>query len=405
MAVITPFLTVSPKVILAGETVVLTWGGSDPGSTYYVQRSSNNGSSWGAVLSNTSLTTHSLAINVNTLFRVRAYKNGEYSSYSTIESVTVAVPLTVPVVTVSPTSLPGGGLATISWTDSGVGADYDIQKSVDNGVTWTNIATGYTSLSITDNVTKTTQYRVRAHRNVTYTDYSIPKEVVYIDLPTTPSVLIPASITVSTAFNVSWSGGNGGTFYVERSINGGTYTVLLSNTTATSKSETPTSSWTSVRYRVRAYLNGYYSDYGYSNTINIRAQTPTVTIPSKIMQRNDFTVSWSSATTGSVYTVERSINGGTYTAILTSTSSTSKVETPLDTWTSVRYRVTANHGGANSVLGYSSTVTVDPFFPKLKVMQGGGVKTGIAGWVLVGGVLKRVKDIWIMTGGVLKKLS
>lgn len=403
MAVITPFLSVSPRVILAGETVVLTWGGSDPGSTYYVQRSGNNGLSWGAVLSNTTLTTHSLAINVDTLFRVRAYKNGEYSSYSTIESVTVAAPLTVPVVTVSPTSLPGGGLVTISWTDSGIGADYDIQKSVDNGATWTNIATGYTSLSITDNVTKTTQYRVRAHRNVTYTDYSIPKEVVYIDLPTTPSVLIPASIAVGSAFSVSWSGGNGGTFYVERSINDAAYTVLLSNTTTTSKSETPTSSWTSVRYRVRAYLNGYYSDYGYSNKINIRAQTPTVTIPSKIKQGNDFTVSWSSATTGSVYTVERSVNGGSYSRLLTNTTTTSMTETPLETWTSVRYRVIANHGGANSEWGYSSTVTVYPLFPKLKVMQGGVVRTGIDGWVKVNGTLRKITDIWVMVNGTLRK--
>ncbi|MDD4690075.1 MAG: hypothetical protein PHE51_10060 [Eubacteriales bacterium] len=172
MAVITPFIQASPRAILSGETVTLTWGGSGAGATYDVQRSVDNGSRWIFILNSTTTTTYNLTLTQNNLFRVRASVGGVLSAFSEIESVQIVAPLTVPVITVSPTSLPVGGLATISWTDSGTGADYDIQKSIDRGGTWANIATGITSLSITDHVFKTTQYRVRAKKGSQITEWS-----------------------------------------------------------------------------------------------------------------------------------------------------------------------------------------------------------------------------------------
>lgn len=318
-------------------------------------------------------------------------------------------PPATPTLTV-PTQVEHGETFTVSWQTYLIGTTFEVGRSV-NGGSYSTLSTAQTGGSYTDTALSSwtsVKYRVRAKKDNETSSYGYSIEipvVVPLPKPTVPTISMPSSITANTGFTLSWSGGNGGTFYIDRSINGGAYSVLLENASNTSRTETPSSSWTSVKYRIRAFLNSQYSGYAYTNTISVKAQTPTVSTSPRIMHRNTYEVNWSSATTGAKYTVDRSVNGGSYTRLFTDTTTTSITESPLDTWTSVRYAVIANHGGANSSWGYSSNMAVDPFFPKLKVMQGGSVKTGIAGWVLVGGVLKRVKDIWIMTGGVLKKLS
>jgi hypothetical protein len=89
--------------------------------------------------------------------------------------------------------------------------------------------------------------------------------------PSTPSsITVPSTVKVGESFTVSWSSSSGATrYYLERSINGGSYTQVYSGTSR-SYSDTALASWNTVSYRVRAYNSDGYSSYKTSATIIIQ---------------------------------------------------------------------------------------------------------------------------------------
>lgn len=406
-----------PSTVSAGNTITISWT-QERNTTYSIRRQVNLATANWQNINTPILNSYSETAQASwyqVKYHVSGMDNNGFLDSGETGWITVTggtpppEPPPTPTLTV-PTQVEHGDTFTVSWGTYLIGTTFEVGRSV-NGGSYSTLSTAQTGASYSDTALSSwtsVKYRVKATKGSETSGYGYSIDipvVVPVPKPTVPTISMPSSITANTGFTLSWSGGNGGTFYIDRSINGGAYSVVLENTSSTSKTETPTSSWLNVKYRIRAFLNGYFSDFAYTNTISVKAQTPTVSTSPRIMHRNNFTVSWSNATTGSVYTVERSVNGGSYSTLLTNTTTKSRTETPLDTWTSVRYRVTANHGGANSDVGYSPTMPVDLFFPKLKVMQGGGVKTGIAGWVMVDGTVRRIKEMWVMVDGVLKKLQ
>lgn len=88
--------------------------------------------------------------------------------------------------------------------------------------------------------------------------------------PTPSSITVPSTVKVGESFTVSWSSSSGATrYYLERSINGGSYTQVYSGSSR-SYSDTALASWYTVRYRVRAYNSDGYSSYRTSDTIIIQ---------------------------------------------------------------------------------------------------------------------------------------
>ncbi len=350
-----------PSTVSAGNTITISWT-QKRFTTYSITRQVNlTTANWqdinAPVLNSYSETAqatwyqvryHVSGMNTNTGF----LDSGE-TGWITVTGGTPPPPLLDTPELAVPTQVEHGETFTVLWGVYPVGTSFEVGRSV-NGGTYSTLSAAQTGTSYSDTALTSwtsVKYRVRATKGTETTSYgysiSIPV-VPPLAEPTVPTISMPSSITANTSFTLSWSGGNGGTFYIDRSINGGAYSSILANTSNTSRIETPTSSWLNVRYRIRAYLNGQFSDYAYTNIASIPVQTPTVSIPSKIMHRNDFTVSWSSATTSAKYNVERSINGGSYSRLLTNTTTTSRTETPLDTWTSIRYRVNGNLGGLDS---------------------------------------------------------
>lgn len=97
---------------------------------------------------------------------------------------------------------------------------------------------------------------------------------------TTPTVLVPQSVTPGVSFQINWSDLNGTTaeYDIEESVNGGTYQRIASNWGSKSYSRTASSAWNVVKYRVRAIENMQTSAWGYSADIIVETTFPKMSV-------------------------------------------------------------------------------------------------------------------------------
>lgn len=101
--------------------------------------------------------------------------------------------------------------------------------------------------------------------------------------PTVPSSISVGTPTSGKTFTVSWGeskddDGDDIKYYLERSVNGGSYTVVRSGVTTRSYTDKPLSTWSTVAYRVRAYDGKAYSGYITSSTVTVLHDTTPPTI-------------------------------------------------------------------------------------------------------------------------------
>jgi hypothetical protein len=289
---------------------------------------------------------------------------------------------TVPPSLTVPTGGSAGASKTISWgastADPAAGlAGYRLECSI-NGGAYTAIYTG-TALTYTHTVptsAKTVQYRVMATGLTSGTNsaYRTGNSVTVTNsAPSTPaSISYPSSMTEGASVTVSWGAstdpeGGAVTYYLERSLNGGTYTQIYSGTARSSASGAIPVGTTSVTFRVRAAdpaIN--YSAYRTGSAASVAPASvapnaPTsITLPATILAGQSFAISWSEATDpdGDLvgYYLERSINGGgAWTQIYQGSAASTTDILTLGATTSVMYRVNAYDGGGRTSAWYTST--------------------------------------------------
>ncbi|WP_312908010.1 hypothetical protein [Tissierella praeacuta] len=99
---------------------------------------------------------------------------------------------------------------------------------------------------------------------------------VYVsEPPSSPSsITVPTIVKSGEQINISWSSSSGATsYYLERSVNGGSWTQVYSGSSR-SYTHTITKGWNTVAYRVRAYNSDGYSGYTTSPTRTVINNTP-----------------------------------------------------------------------------------------------------------------------------------
>lgn len=213
-------------------------------------------------------------------------------------------------ITVPSTSIPAGSSIAVSWSAVSGATSYQLQRSA-NGGSWQTVYTGSgTSYSdVAGNWTQV-QYRVASVTMGITSGYATSTVVTVlpyvVDSFTAPSQVmqgqnIPLSWTASAAAN---------TYILQRSVNGGGWTQIYSGGN-TSYTDTPSGSWTTVQYRVKAGANGSYGAYATSASI------PVISASALVISGTDgdlgtltsdvpYTVS---SDTGTPITLERYVNG------------------------------------------------------------------------------------------------
>ena len=225
-----------------------------------------------------------------------------------ITAITYPIPPTS--ITVPTSSVPTGSSIAVSWSAVSDAGSYQLQRSA-NGGSWQTIYTGSgTSYSdVAGNWTQV-QYRVASVTMGITSGYATSTVVTVlpyvVDLFTAPSQVmqgqnIPLSWTASAAAN---------TYILQRSVNGDGWTQIYSGGN-TSYTDTPSGSWTTVQYRVKAGANGSYGAYATSASI------PVISASALVISGTDgdlgtltadvpYTVS---SDTGNPITLQRYVNG------------------------------------------------------------------------------------------------
>lgn len=174
-----------------------------------------------------------------------------------------------------------------------------------------------------------------------------PTSVTY---PT--SIIAGQSITVTITPSSTNIYGGTVTYQYEYSSNGGTSWSLLKTTTDTSISYTVPTGYTQIRFRVKASDNTGFVSSSYVTGVNTTVITPNLdpNAPASLnvgdtVKGKPIVVQWTAATdpdgTIAGYTLQRSINSGSFSNAYTGTALEYTDETDNVSWETVQYRVSA----------------------------------------------------------------
>ncbi|HEU5489048.1 MAG TPA: fibronectin type III domain-containing protein, partial [Candidatus Nitrosotalea sp.] len=361
---------------------------------YEIQRSTNGGS-WSVIVpstgsASTAYSDTGLSPSTSYTYRVYAITILVTSPPSNTATATTLTPVTVPQ---PPTGLgataDSSSQITLNWnapSNNGGSAitGYKIERSTDSGSTWgvlvSNTGSTATTYSNTGLASSTTYaYRVSAINSVgnsSPSNVASATTLVVITAPQPPTGLT-ATATSSSQIDLSWNapGSDGGSaitgYKIERSINGGTFSILVANTadTATAYSDTGLTSNTNYAYRISA-INSVGTSSP-SNTasattpVTITAPQPPTGLAATAISSSQINLSWSapannggSAITG--YKIERSIDSGsTWSTISSNTGSTATTfsDTSLAQNTAYTYQVSAINSVGTSSPSDTATAT------------------------------------------------
>jgi hypothetical protein len=278
---------------------------------------------------------------------------------------------------------------SIAWTaptDNGGTAitGYYIEYSTDNFATSSNTTSTTTSKTITG-LTANTTYKFRVYaQNAVTTNASINGSAVSGSLTTTTNLtvtapsasVITATVNSDTSISLSWTAstdnGNGGTitYKLYQKSGSGSYALIYGPASSPrTYTSTGLSASTTYTYKVESINNTYTTTSAEVNATTQAAKTvpgvPVVTTGT--ITGTTIPLNWSAVNDGNdapvTYYIEKenTFNGGTYTQIATTTSTT-YTATGLTSATDYRFRVragnTIGYSGYGSVVGTTLAVPV-----------------------------------------------
>ncbi|MDE2589568.1 MAG: fibronectin type III domain-containing protein, partial [Patescibacteria group bacterium] len=271
-----------------------------------------------------------------------------------------------------PTNIAATSVSTsqinLSWTaPSGTINGYKIERSQDNGNTWStivaNTTTTATTYSDTGLLSNTYYYRISS---LSIGGTSNPSTIASATTIPTPPTNLSSSAVSTSQINLSWTAPLGTIlgYKIERSTDGIIFSTIIANTTtaATTYSDTGLSSNTLYTYRI--------SSLGLASTISSPSGTTSMTtIPSTptslvttALPNNTIEISWVKPTGPTQilgYKIERSTDGTTWSVLVANNNDgTIYKNTGLTPGQTYYYRVSAiNSGGTGSPSAISNITT------------------------------------------------
>ncbi|MGS2724817.1 Ig-like domain-containing protein [Porticoccus sp. GXU_MW_L64] len=353
----------------------VSWGAASGSVTSYDLNKRINGGSWSSAYNGLNLSKAYTGLSAGTYeYQVRACKTtGSYTSCSAyVESgvATVSLPptpsgFTAPEGTLvgQPIILNWGAVSGATFTlfrydlvntgmppvviyngTSTAAQDYDITNAYNYGGVLPPGAYGYELVATTAVGSSSSAFA----------------QVIVVLPPGTPASITVPSSNYSGSYDVNWSSVSGATDYeLQQQIGSGTWTDSpVGNVTSKSFNGIATGSY---KYRVRActVIGSFTSCSSWRTSSTLTVSKPTTPTNFTVPASDDdgsFTVTWSASTGASSYTLQRRVNGGSWSNVaLSPVNATSKAETV--TSGVYEYQVRANSGSGSSA--YTTVKKVD----------------------------------------------
>lgn len=324
----------------AGTVKTITWVSAATSTNFSVYYSTNNGTSWNTLATNTTAHSYSWSVpnspSTTCLIRVDDYYNTCITDNSDAQ-FTIAPP--TPVITVSSPNTAitwyVGNSKNITWTSQYLTSSFvAIQYSTNNGSTWSDVAT------ITENdgtYAWVVPNAISAQCLIKISEYNNP---VVFDISNVNFTIAAPFITIQTpnggeswigcsAQTISWtSGGITGTYNLYYSTNNGTTWTLIANTSSTSYAWSPVISLSSNQMRIKVSDNLFTAKDSSDAVFTLNQNTDiVVTAPNggESWEAGTVkTITWVSAPTTTRFNVYYSTNNGSsWNTLATNTSATS----------------------------------------------------------------------------------
>ncbi|HEV2621832.1 MAG TPA: hypothetical protein VGU65_07070 [Frateuria sp.] len=265
---------------------------------------------------------------------------------------------------------PNAGSTTVAWGSALAATSYTLQQSGDGGGTWSTIYGGSaTSTTVSGLAGGGYVYRVQACIGSNCSGWTTSATLGV--WPAIPVVTVPVG-TVNGPYTVSWTAPVGATGYaVQESLNGGAWSTIATNITATSISRpgTTTGSYTYQVESSDAYGTAGWSATSATVSVNtnfgvVPSPVPTLSVPAA-SSTGSATVSWTAASPVTSYSLQQSNDGGSTWATVYSGTATSTTLTGLANGSYTYHVQACNDTAGNSVCtawatGSALVVTLPP---------------------------------------------
>ena len=268
-------------------------------------------------------------------------------------AVSMPTTLTIP-------KLVKGRSALIEWSAVNGADSYILQRKTSAGGSYSQRYSG-TNTYFDDQIqTRYTVYgyRVCAVSGETQSDWNTSDDITAISAPNPPGYPeIPDTINVGDTYTVTWTAPSVTAvegYELQRKVDDGDYTTVYKGANL-SYTDTAQSTWTKVRYRVAAYIDGdvYSSTWAASDirtivggTSTVPSSPETITVPA-LTAGESATITWAGVANAAGYALQRSVGGANYTTVYRG-ENTSYVDTIGSAWLTVQYRVCAYDSNNNS---------------------------------------------------------
>jgi len=346
-----------------GQATLAWTDGSDDESGFAIERRQGMGEFTRVGTSGANVLTFTdtgLAATTAYTYRVRSLKGGLFSGPSNVAAVT-----TLPAAPAAPTALTATAVShtqiSVTWQDnSGNETSFQVERSTDNGTTFTPVATvgaGVTNYNDTQ-VTAETRYfyLVRAINAGGFSAYSNQAEATARPNPSgAPSGLAVRALS-QTALQLTWTdnSGNETSFQIQRKKAGDAGFSTLANVDANVGSYTDTGLQpdTFYAYRVVAIHPGGASDPSNEGIASTLPASPSA--PSGVgvtpLSSTSLRVTWTDASSNETgFKIERALGSNAFQDVATvGADVTSYTDTGLAPFSTYYYRVRAVNAGGES---------------------------------------------------------
>ena len=368
---------------VSGGQINLSWTPHSTVATTYVIEQSTNGTTWTQVGSASGASANSYTAtgpfdgSTTYQFRIHAYAyTGGNSTYATTSVSTPAYPSQP---TLSSATARSDTSVALAWTDVAGETGYRIDRSTNNGSTWTtagSVAAGFTTFTDTG-LTEATSYTYRVVATNAAGDSAPSATRSTITLPSAPTGLTATAVS-PTQINLSWTdhSSTASTYYIyiEQSTNGTTWTQIGTVSGTMANSYTAIGPFDgSITYvfcvNSLAYLN-MNSTYVFSASATTSVTTPAYptqpTLNSATAQSDtSVALAWTDVAGETGYRIDRSTNNGSTwtTAGTVGAGFTTFTDTGLTEATSYTYRILATNAIGDSAPSTTRTVATKPTAP------------------------------------------